>query len=151
MSDLWSSVTPVGCLCHLPIQVWNHSDEIEGLLALCLYSTDMFLEGEVWIQSQPKQFGRFFNWQECITDPDDKGVSELWIEVQWNAQLRIYGQRIWHHSLSPIHARYLLPAANVFLWYWGSAHETDDQIINKDCSEKVMGGGVGQDTRWSAC
>ena len=51
------------------------------------------------------------------------GVSGLCFEVQWNAQLYIYGQQTWNRSLLPIPVWHLLPAVDVFLWCQGSAHE----------------------------
>ena len=65
---------PEGVFVPTPLQVCNHSDEIEGFLTLGLQYPDVLLEGEARIPSKPEEFRRLLHWQRCVTNPHSRGL-----------------------------------------------------------------------------
>ena len=127
-----------------PFQVSDHSDEVESLLTLCLQHTDVFLKWEVRVPPQPKELRGLLQWQKCVSNPHNGGVSEPETGVQWNVRLCTCGLQTWNHSLSPIPVWNSLPAVDVSLWCPKSVLETRSPGHRQRVLEDVLGNTRGQ-------
>ena len=125
----WSGTASVACLCTLPLQVCNHSDEIESLPALGLSALMCFLKERCKSHRSLKQLLIAPNWQECVTGPDCVGVEEGALGFVSGCS-ETYNFAFMAGNLTEtipcwpfLPVWHLLSAVDVYLWYQGSAHE----------------------------
>ena len=72
-NEQWHGTASRVCLCPLPFQVSDHSNEVESLLALCLQHTDVFLKLVVRDPPQPKELCGLLHRQRCVSNPHNGG------------------------------------------------------------------------------
>ena len=95
-NEQWHGTASRVCLCPLPFQVSDHSDEVESLLTLCLQHTDVFLKWEVWVPPEPKELRGLLHRQKCVSNPHkptslwarDRGAMKFTTLHLWAANLK---------------------------------------------------------------